>query len=154
MVTACAMTAIAIVNGLWVFPRFCDSNRESSSMFDLLFCEAPRGEANLPAFACYRHRYGEFVPEVSTEMSSGVVAGPFPSVFKEGGCAARLIKRSRFLAARMGRLVKGRVASLYARVSLHISLKLPTAPSAPVRNGVFLLRRSHPALERREWSLR
>src|SRR5215813_421513 len=111
MVTACAMTAIAIVNGLRVFPRPCDSNRESSSMFDLLFVRLPGEKQTCRLSYLIDTGMESLFPRLSTEMSSGVVAGPFPSVFKEGGCAARLIKRSRFLAAQMGRLVKGRVAS-------------------------------------------
>jgi hypothetical protein len=60
-----------------------------------------------------------------------------------------------------GWLVKGRVASLHARVAILILFELLTTinaspyrarasrPSAPIRNGTFLLRRSRPSLKRR-----
>src|SRR5215475_12056094 len=57
----------------------------------------------------------------------GSETAPFPSVFKEGWRAAP------------GWLVKGRVASLYAREAILIFCrKTRTTPSAPLRNGVFL----------------
>jgi hypothetical protein len=50
-----------------------------------------------------------------TEPSSGVVAAPFPSVFKEGRLRDQINGREASLAAQTGWLVKGRVAILYTR---------------------------------------
>src|SRR5215468_9898223 len=62
-------------------------------------------------------------------MSSGVVKGPFPSFQRRGGRAA------------------AGVVSKRSRSAPYFSLKLLTTPSAPLRNGIFLLRRSHPSLK-------
>src|SRR5215471_16205954 len=73
---------------------------------------------------------------VSTDcLRVGSETAPFPSVFKEGWRAAP------------GWLVKGRVASLYARAAIPIFCwKSLTTPSAPLRNGVFLFVAQPPLL--------
>src|SRR5262249_60895467 len=87
-------------------------------------------------------------PELSTGCDAewrgwvGCETGPFPSVFKEGGCAINKCREAS-LSAQSGWLVKGRAASLFC-------LNLLTTPSAPLRNGTFLLRRSHPSLKTEE----
>src|SRR5215475_12477628 len=65
-----------------------------------------------------RSDWRAFVSTVLQVATQGEVQAPFPSVFKEGWL--RLNKRSRSTAAQTGWLLKGRVASLYARVALHI----------------------------------
>ena|SRR5215475_1922011 len=67
-------------------------------------------------------------------------------------CAS--IKRSRSSGAQTGWLVKGRVASLNAREALLIFCwNLLTTPSAPLRNGIFLLVAQPPLLENGgEWT--
>src|SRR5262249_43502653 len=63
IVTTCASAAITRVTGLRVLLEPRDSNNESSSMFDLLLNEPPRGETNLLACEAYRHRWLRFVPD-------------------------------------------------------------------------------------------
>src|SRR5215470_10749846 len=65
--------------------------------------------------------------------------GSFPSVFQGG--AAPLIKRSQFLSGADG------VVNKRSRSAPYFCLNLLTTPSAPLRNGIFLLRRSHPSLK-------
>src|SRR5215467_4020263 len=68
------------------------------------------------------------------EMSSGVVTSPFPSFQRRGGRAAAGVvsKRSR---------------------SAPFCWKLLTTPSAPLRNGIFLLMEQLPLLENGgEWA--
>src|SRR5215831_18884417 len=62
IVTTCATAAITRVTGLRVRLEPRDSNNESSSMFDLLLKEPPRGETNLLACEAFRHRCLRFVP--------------------------------------------------------------------------------------------
>jgi len=91
-------------------------------------------------------------PRILIKSMTVVEASSFPSFSRRGGCAS--IRRSRSSAAQTGWLVKGRVASLYARTALHIfCLKLLTIPSAPLRNGIFLLMAQPPLLENGgEWT--
>src|SRR5215467_5362864 len=60
---------------------------------------------------------------------TAVEASSFPSFQRRGGRAA------------------AGVVSKRSRSAPYFSLKLLTTPSAPLRNGIFLLRRSHPSLK-------
>src|SRR5215831_10325424 len=75
-----------------------------------------------------------------------VVRGAIPLRF-QGGVAAPLIKRARSLAAQTGWLV---IQTKYGALRGYLRRLrdlLITTPSAPLRNGSFLLRRRHPSLE-------
>src|SRR5215467_4354225 len=68
----------------------------------------------------------------------------------QGGVAAPLIKRSRSLAAQTGWFVNSNKMRCATRISIRrLRDPLLTTPSAPLRNGTFLLRRSPPSLKRR-----
>src|SRR5215813_9432509 len=73
--------------------------------------------------------------------------GSIPLRF-QGGVAAPLIKRSRSLAAQTGWLVNSNKIRCATRIFIRrLRDLLLTTPSAPLRNGTFLLRRSHPSLK-------
>src|SRR5215831_11122282 len=78
---------------------------------------------------------------------TAVEASSFPSVFKEGWL--RLNKKVPFLNGADG-VVSKRSRSLLMNIRvahLNFCWNLLTTPSAPLRNGTFLLRRSHPSLK-------
>src|SRR5215470_193819 len=73
--------------------------------------------------------------------------GSIPLRF-QGGVAAPLIKRSRSLAAQTGWLVNSNKIRCATRIFIRrLRDLLLTTPSALLRNGTFLLRRSHPSLK-------
>src|SRR5215471_10071641 len=64
------------------------------------------------------------------------------------GVAAPVIKRSHSLAAQTGWFVNSNENKVrYADIYKVATRPLLTTPSAPQRNGAFLLRRSHPSLK-------
>src|SRR5215475_6743120 len=76
----------------------------------------------------------------------GCETGPFPSFSRRGGCAIN--KKIPFLCGADG--VVSNFKQKYGALREHIRRLrdlLLTTPSAPVRNGIFLLRRSHPSLK-------
>src|SRR5215470_1879603 len=73
--------------------------------------------------------------------------GSIPLRF-QGGVAAPLIKRSRSATAQTGWLVNSNKIRCATRISIRrLRDLLLTTQSAPLRNGIFLLRRSHPSLK-------
>ena len=74
-----------------------------------------------------------------------MVVARFPSVFKEGWL--RLNKRSCSLAAQTGWLVKGRVASLYARVAILILFEITNHPVCAAKERDLLIEAQPPLLE-------
>src|SRR5215475_13294094 len=78
------------------------------------------------------------------EMSSGVVAAHSPPFSRRGARGIKSLEAE-------GGVVSKRSRSLLtcSRSAPYFLLKLLTVPSAPLRNRIFLLRRSHPSLKRR-----
>src|SRR5215475_4821707 len=75
-----------------------------------------------------------------------VEASSIPCVFKEGWL--RLNKKIPFLTGADGVVSKrSRRLLICSRSAPYFCLKLLTTPSAPQRNGIFILRRSHPSLK-------
>src|SRR5215475_13824121 len=73
--------------------------------------------------------------------------GSIPLRF-QGGVAAPLIRRSRSFAAQTGWLVNSNKIRCATRIFVRrLRDLLLTTPSAPLMNGTFLLRRSHPSLK-------
>src|SRR5215475_10145295 len=69
-----------------------------------------------------------------------------PPFSRRGGCAVN--KRSRSLAAQPGWFVNSNKIRCATRIFIRrLRDLLLTTPSAPLRNGTFLLRRSHPSLK-------
>jgi len=76
----------------------------------------------------------------------GCETGPFPSVFKEGWL--RLNKKVPFLSGADGVVCKrSRSLLIDTRSAPYFCWDLLTTPSAPLRNGIFLLMAQPPSLK-------
>src|SRR5262245_53511454 len=100
--------------------------------------------------ACGAHKHlisGECLSQAISKSMTALEASSFPSVFKEGWL--RLNKKVPFLSG-ADEVVSKRSRSLLMNIRvahLNFCWNLRTTPSAPLRNGTFLLRRSHPSLK-------